>query len=159
MTHECSTNPIKLAGSVLRFRYIRFTNTICLPSRKLPGDIVCEQKICMPLRSPGKSADSRCQVDRGLQQAQVELSSHAWPRLQRSHADVRSWWGVRWAPIQQDAIWFLSPSGRDSGRAWRNAGGPCRRTSAHASVTTYTLRPKIFAPLDFFRLHLIIRLI
>ena len=40
MDHECSTDPIKLASPVLRFRYIRFANTICLPSRKLPGDIV-----------------------------------------------------------------------------------------------------------------------
>ena len=45
MDHECSTDPIKLASPVLRFRYIRFANTICLPSRKLPGDIVDEQEI------------------------------------------------------------------------------------------------------------------
>ena len=42
---SAALNPIKLAGSVLRFRYIRFTNTICLPSRKLRGDIVCVQKM------------------------------------------------------------------------------------------------------------------
>jgi len=40
-----TNNPLKLARSVLRFRYIRFTNTICLPSRKLHGNIVCEQKM------------------------------------------------------------------------------------------------------------------